>query len=121
MQSYLEIARQALRQADPPEQFALDADYSGLTSTAMQRIAGVCPPGALRWAREAHPALTDKIDMEILSRLNDLWSNHAPLHEFQAVLDELVRVHSEVGSLFVEEVLRNESDGCSSLVKVYKI
>jgi hypothetical protein len=70
----------------------------------MQRIAEVCPSGALKWAREAHPALTDKIDVELLARLDDMWNMQAPLPEFQAVLDELVSMHSEVGRLFAAEV-----------------
>ena len=100
MRSYLEIAREALR-ADP---LPPDACYSDLTARAMQRIEQVCPPGALKWAREAHPALTDKIDVEIIARLDDLWSNHAPLPEFQAALDELVRLHGDVGKLFANEL-----------------
>ena len=104
MPSYLEIARQALRQVDSRERSALDAGYSELVSQAMQRIAEVCPPGALKWAREAHPALADKIDVESIARLDELWSNHAPLPEFRAALDELVRLHGDVGKLFANEL-----------------
>jgi hypothetical protein len=103
MRSYLEIARQALRQAQLPERPAPDAAYSELVCQAMQRIEKVCPPGALKWAREAHPALTEQIDVEIISRLNELWGDHAPLAEFQAALDELVRLHGNVGKLFANE------------------
>jgi hypothetical protein len=78
----------------------MDCAYSELTQDAFRRIAEVCPPGALRWAREAHPALTDHIDVELFQRLNDLWNNHAPLEEFEAALSELVEVHRRVGSLF---------------------
>jgi hypothetical protein len=99
MRSYLEIARQALRQVKVPD----DAAYSELTCRAMRRIAEVCPPGALTWAREVHPALAKKIDAELLTRLNELWGNHAPLPEFQAALDDLVRVHSDIGRLFAAE------------------
>ena len=104
MPSYLEIARQALLQADLRERPAPDTAYSTLACQATQRIAEVCPAGALKWAREVHPALTDKIDVALIARLNHLWSIHAPLPEFQAALDELVRLHSEVGRLFAAAV-----------------
>jgi hypothetical protein len=58
----------------------------------------------LNWAREAHPALSDKIDVELVAQLNQLWANQAPLSEFQVALDELVRMHSEIGRLFAAEV-----------------
>jgi hypothetical protein len=70
----------------------------------MLRIGEVCPPGALRWAREAHPTLTDKIDVELFAQLNDLWNGHAPLPEFQIALDELVLLHRDVGKLFANEL-----------------
>jgi hypothetical protein len=65
---------------------------------------------ALRWARETHPNLTDKIDGKLLSRLDDLWNSHAPLSDFEATLDELIRVHAEVGSLFSGQ-RTSENDG----------
>jgi hypothetical protein len=102
MRSYLEIARHALRQAQVPEQPALDAAYSELAGQAMQRIAEVCPPGALTWAREVHPALAKKIDAELLNRLDELWGSYAPLSEFQAALDDLVDAHGAVGRLYAQ-------------------
>jgi len=106
MRSYLEIARQALKEADTSNREATDTAYADLAREAMQRIADACPPGALKWAREAHPALTDRIDVEIVASVNALWSNHAPLAEFQAALDELVRLHRDVGKLFANEGYR---------------
>jgi hypothetical protein len=98
MRSYLEIARQALREAQLPD----DAAYSELAVLAMNRIAAVCPPGALPWARKAQPALAEKIDTEILTRLNELWGGYSPLSEFQAALDELVDAHADVGRLYAQ-------------------
>lgn len=87
-----------------PGRPAPDAAYSDLACHAMQRIAEVCPSGALKWAREAHPALTDKIDVELLARLDGLWNSHAPIPDFESALQELVSVHAEVGKLFKEHV-----------------
>ena len=103
MRSYLEIARRALKGADTSNGEPTTTAYADLASEAMQRIAEVCPPGALKWAREAHPALTNKIDVQIIARLDDLWGR-APLAEFQAALDELVRLHGDVGKLFANEL-----------------
>jgi hypothetical protein len=72
----------------------------------MKRIDQFCPPGALKWAREAHPDLTDEIDVELLTRLSDLWNGHAPLADFEGALKELVSVHAEVGRLFREQAGR---------------
>src|SRR5262245_53803078 len=100
MRSYLEIARRALDGygADTSNGEATDTAYVDLASEAMQRIAEVCPPGALKWAREVHPTVADKIDVELMTRLNELWRNHAPLDEFQTALDELERAHWEVAN-----------------------
>ena len=96
MRSYLEIAREALR----GDSVAPDASYSDLTCRAMRRIEQLCPAGALTWARLAHPDLTDKIDVELFGRLDNIWDGQAPLADFEAALRELVRVHAEVGKLF---------------------
>jgi len=98
MSGYLEIARQALRRADYH-----CSTYSALVSRAMQRIDSVCPPGALRWARQTCPALTDRIDVDLFNRLNYLWNAYAPVADFEAALQELVRAHAEVGRLYREQ------------------
>jgi hypothetical protein len=87
----------------PTKPLPLDSEYAELACKAMQRIAEVCPPGALKWAREAHPDLTGRIDVQLIPRLNDLWGTHAPLPGFQAALDELVRLHEDIGKLFATE------------------
>jgi hypothetical protein len=87
----------------PTEPPPPDSAYTELVGQAMQRIVGICPPGALKWAREAHPALAERIDVEIFSRLNDLWGNHAPLSEFQGALDDLVQAHCQIGNAFAAE------------------
>ena len=87
----------------PTELRPTDSDYRELICRAMKQIEEACPPGALRWARGAHPTLTDEIDVQLLAQLNDLWSKHAPLPQFQAALDQLVRLHREVGKLYASE------------------
>ena|SRR5215475_101778 len=99
MPRYLEIARQALRRADHAN---LSSTYSALVSRAIQRIDSVCQPGALQWARQTCPALTDTIDVDLFKRLNDLWNNDAPVADFEAALQELVTAHAEVGRLYRE-------------------
>jgi hypothetical protein len=54
-------------------------------------------------AREAHPALTEKIVVEIIARLDDLWSNHAPLSEFK-LHSMNWRLHGDVGKLLANEL-----------------
>jgi hypothetical protein len=95
MPSYLQIARQVLRQADPP-----DSAYSERITSAFRQIEKVCPPGALRWARQIHPTLTDRIDAELIEKLGQIWANRFPITDFEAALNELVRLHAEVGKLF---------------------
>jgi hypothetical protein len=87
----------------PTKPPAPDSVYAELACQAMRRITEVCPPGALKWARDAQPALTEKIDVSIIARLDALWANQAPLAEFQAALDELVSLHRDVGALFAKE------------------
>jgi hypothetical protein len=108
MRSFLEIARDALREVQHQEANTLDVVYRDYFCQAMRQIEHVCPAGALQWAREAHPGLTDKIDAELIPRLNELWS-HAPLPEFQASLAELVRLHGDVGKLFATELNRRRT------------
>ena len=100
MPSYLEIAREALRQVAPPTP---ECSYSELTRRAVREIERLCPAGALQWARQKHPTLTDRIDVNLFVRLNDLWNTHAPLADFELALQELVEVHAEVGRLFQEQ------------------
>jgi hypothetical protein len=79
-----------------------DSAYAELVDQAMQRIAKVCPPGALKWAREAHPGLAQRIDVQIFTQLDELWSTYAPPAEFQGVLDDLVDAHGAVGRLYAQ-------------------
>jgi hypothetical protein len=79
-----------------------DSAYAELLDQAMQRIAKVCPPGALKWAREAHPGLAQRIDVQIFTQLDKLWSTYAPPAEFQGVLEDLVDAHAAVGRLFAQ-------------------
>ena len=92
----------------PTEPLPPDSSYSELACQAMQKITKVCPPGALKWARAAHPTLTNKIDVELVPQLSDLWNNHAPLADFEAALAGLVSVHEEAGRLFREQVASDE-------------
>jgi|SRR6516165_6169135 len=90
----------------PTKPVAPESVYSELVTQAMQQIEPVCPPGALQWARQAHPALTDRIDVELIGRLGELYGNHARLPDFEAALEELVHLHEAVGKLFATELNR---------------
>jgi hypothetical protein len=106
MRSFLEIARDALREAPHAKGTTLDGAYRDCFCRAMRQIEEVCPVGALQWAREACPTLTNTIDGEVIPWLGSLWGNHAPLPEFQAALDDLLRLHGDVGKLFAAELNR---------------
>ena len=47
------------------------------------------------------PALAEKIDVEPFARLNDLWNVYAPFRDFETTLGELLRVHAQVGKLYL--------------------
>ncbi len=108
MRSFLEIARNALR--DVQHAGGPDEAYRERFNEAMWQIEHVCPVGALQWARRALPALTDKIDAEIIPRLDDLWNSHAPLAEFKTALAELVLMHTEVGKLYIARMNDGERE-----------
>jgi hypothetical protein len=57
----------------------------------------------------AHSTLSDKIDADLIPRLNDLWATYAPLPEFQAALDELAHLYADIGKLFATELNRQRA------------
>ena len=63
------------------------------------------PARGLAVGTRGTPGTTDKIDVELFARLDDLWNDHAPLPDFEATLEELVSAHAEVGRLFREQAL----------------
>ena len=80
---------------------ATDADYHDRVEAA---LVAVCPrdypAGTILWLEEAEPLLYDELTRSIPDLIDRLWSAHAPLRDFQRVIDGWLAAHMRACSLF---------------------
>lgn len=58
------------------------------------------PPSALLWASLWLPVQYDYFVYTAPNLLHEMWTNQAPLDEFQMILDALVQTHDEICTKF---------------------
>lgn len=51
--------------------------------------------GMIPWLETAHPGLYEELTSWIPDEISRLWSDHAPLDQFDAALDRLLAAHRE--------------------------
>ncbi len=102
MPSYLEIARQALRQSDLHEQFTPERvagsedPYAERMQAAIQEVNRPdYPAGMVPWLEQTYPFLYRKLIDTIPNELHRLWSQHKPLEQFERVLQEWISTHEQ--------------------------
>jgi hypothetical protein len=111
MARYLEIARQIVA-----EQGSLQAEELSATSVvhelpvadpyaermraALQKINQPnYPAGMIRWLDIAHPVAYAELTSHLPDEIHRLWTERAPLEQFEAVLSRLDSLHEECCSL----------------------
>lgn len=79
-------------------------------------IRAVCrpdyPAGMVPWLAEHEPALYEELTGRLRDEINWLWDAHAPIEEFQRVLDAWIEAHRQ-GCALYREFLAAQSDGAT--------
>jgi len=82
-------------------QAAADAEYA---RRAQEALASVCrpdyPQGMILWLGEASPRLYAELTERLPGEIHRLWSEHAPLEKFQAILDRWKQTHAQACVLY---------------------
>lgn len=86
------------------------ADYHARVEAALQ---AVCRPdypiGMVPWLEQGNPALYENLTSHLPDLIHRLWEAHAPLEEFQRVVDEWLATHRRACDFYREQVSGNLS------------
>ncbi len=78
-----------------------DTDYHARVETALGVICRPdYPPGMILWLETADSDLYDRLTCRLPNLISGLWNAHAPLNEFQTVVDEWLNSHERACTLF---------------------
>jgi hypothetical protein len=78
-----------------------DADYHARVEGVLDAICRPdYSPGMILWLGRADPGLYERLTFSLPDRISCLWNAHAPLNEFQSVVDEWLAAHRRACSLF---------------------
>jgi hypothetical protein len=79
----------------------LEADYHAAVEAALKAICRPdYEPGMILWLEKADPGLYDRLTCRLPDLISLLWNAHAPLGEFQRVVDEWLATHTRAYSMF---------------------
>jgi hypothetical protein len=78
-----------------------DAAYHASVEAALDTICHPeYPSGMILWLETVDPGLYDRLTCALPDLISRLWKAHAPLDEFQRVVDEWLATHRRACSLF---------------------
>jgi hypothetical protein len=78
-----------------------DIDYHARVEAALDAVCRPdYPPGMILWLDRADPCLYNRLICSLPNLISRLWSEHAPLDDFQRVVDEWLATHRRACSLF---------------------
>jgi hypothetical protein len=78
-----------------------EQDYHARVEAALEAICRPdYLPGMILWLEKVDPGLYDRLTCTLPDQISRLWNAHAPLYEFQGVVDEWLASHSRACSLF---------------------
>jgi len=91
-----------------PGQLLMELDHSEADAEyarrAQEALASVCrpdyPQGMILWLGEASPRLYAELTERLPGEIHRLWSEHAPLEKFQAILDRWKQTHAQACVLY---------------------
>jgi len=106
MGRYLELAKRTLdleqgANTAPTQNEALrdlpvtDPYAERMRSALEHLIASDYPPGMILWLNTAHPNLYGELTSLVPDEIHRLWTERAPLSEFELVLARLVSLHKQ--------------------------
>jgi len=76
------------------------------TARAEAALRQLCQPdypaGMILWLDTAYPELYAELTSRLPDEVHRLWSEHAPLDEFQRILDRLLETHERACALYRE-------------------
>jgi len=102
MGRYLDLARQALEgsagvlryEINEKSEKRVPDPYQDLARSALAQICRSRQPVAMvSWLRLNHSALYEELIVRLPDEIHRLWNEHAPLEEFQRILDLWLEAH----------------------------
>jgi hypothetical protein len=79
-----------------------EAEYHASVEAALDAICRPdYPPGMILWLESADAGLYNRLTRSLPNRISYLWNAHAPLDNFQTVVDEWLATHRRACSLFI--------------------
>lgn len=79
-----------------------DANYHAHVEAALLATCCSHPAGLVRWLETYGPGLYDDLTRRLPEFIHALWMAHAPLEEFQRVVDEWLATHRRACDLYRE-------------------
>jgi hypothetical protein len=87
---------------------ALTDAYAEKFRTAIRSVnSSDCPAGLIKWLRETYPILYLELVDTLPNEIHRLWSEHAPLEEFERILDVWVEAHRTACEMLKASETRN--------------
>src|SRR3989442_273110 len=86
-----------------------DADYHARVEAALQATCRAdYPAGMVGWLENGDPALYEDLTIRLPDLIHRLWEAHAPLDEFQHIVDAWLAAHERACVLYRAELLRRK-------------
>jgi len=105
MGRYLNIAQRVLEGTPPCEISEIsEKGVDPYQDLARAALAQICrpdyPADMIPWLEQHHPNLYHELTCALLDEIHRLWTDHAPLAEFQRILDLWLEAHRTACEIF---------------------
>lgn len=88
----------------------IEDKYSRLLQSALAKVCrSDYPAGMILWLRDAFPLLYVELIDGLPDEMDRLWSGHAPLKEFEQILDVWVEAHRTACEMYKTSQARNSA------------
>jgi hypothetical protein len=86
--------------------------YARRVQAALQQISRPdYPAGMIIWLEEASPLLYDALTESLPDEIHHLWSEHAPLSQFEDSLRAIIETHQSACALYRTYLAAGQTDG----------
>jgi hypothetical protein len=104
MQDYSQIMNARGWASSTAAQSSFKTAEQGYHTRVEAALEAICrpdyPTGMILWLEKADPTLYDNLTRRLPDLISQLWNAHAPLNEFERVVNEWLKAHHCACSLF---------------------